>query len=160
MLKLEKSFSLKPKRPRKLLLRPPLKTDSPKKPHLMRKKWRDLDPNNKLEKSKEKSKKLSLPLRKPKPRLKLIQRPRPPDKRKRKPDSPLKLKRDLLRPKECKPPWSKLSLMPSRPNKKLLRRKRSKKKEEEPGMRRREPLERLRNSPKSKERRPRLLLPK
>merc|ERR1719503_336696 len=58
MLRKEKSFSLKPKRPRKLLLRLPLRRNSLKKPKLTRKKWRDLEPNNKPEKSREKSKRL------------------------------------------------------------------------------------------------------
>merc|ERR1719329_1123593 len=91
MLRKEKSFSLKPKRPRKLLLRLPLRRNSLKKPKLTRKKWRDLEPNNKPEKSREKSKRLLPPKRKLKPRLRLKQRPRKPDKRKRKLDSLLKL---------------------------------------------------------------------
>merc|ERR1719329_1472235 len=101
MLRKEKSFSLKPKRPRKLLSRLPLRRNSLKKPKLTRKKWRDLEPSNKPEKSREKSKRLLPPRRKLKPRLRLKQRPRKPDKRKRKLDSLLKLKRDQLRPKEC-----------------------------------------------------------
>merc|ERR1719329_1339485 len=65
MLRKEKSFSLKPKRPRKLLLRLPLRRNSLKKPKLTRKKWRDLEPNNKPEKSREKSKRLLPPNNKP-----------------------------------------------------------------------------------------------
>merc|ERR1719329_200876 len=91
MLRKEKSFSLKPKRLRKLLLRLPLRRNSLKKPKLTRMKWRDLEPNNKPEKSREKSKRLLPPRRKLKPRLRLKQRPRKPDKRKRKLASLLKL---------------------------------------------------------------------
>merc|ERR1719329_969551 len=157
MLRKEKSFSLKPKRLRKLLLRLPLRRNSLKKPKLTRKKWRDLEPNNKPEKLREKSKRLLPPRRKLKPRLRLKQRPRKPDKRKRKLDSLLKLKRDQLSPKECKLLWNKPLLMLSRHKKKLWLRKRNKKPGEEKERTERESKERQENLLKSKERRLRLL---